>query len=180
MSSEKKRKRRDSDTPAETPDQLDKAERKRLKRLKREKLKANAAKEAVPVNDTTEQDEKPDHTLASIEKVAKEEKAVVLNGSSTKKKKRKKKSTETEDDIEQTVIPDQGDKTEANEGVVNGSSSAKKEKKREKREKQKTGEVEVVGVGTGKVEMGVNEVPALVSPIATRELFCKFRSAAMI
>lgn len=168
MSSEKKRKRRDSDVPAETPEQPDKAERKRLKRLKKEKLKASATKEAVPANDTTLQDVKPDRTPTLMEEVEKGVEVDALNGSSTKKKKKKKKTTENEDHVEQTVTPDRGVEKDGNEEVVNGSSSAKK--KREKREKDITGGVTVARMGTGYVEMAVNEVPALVSPIATRKL----------
>lgn len=175
MGSEKKRKRQDAETVVETPDQLDKAERKRLKRLKKEKLKEAAAKEATVSNATTAndivpEDANPNDVATPTRKAGKEDKHSAVNGSSTKKKK-KKKSTEVENDTEQTVTPaKETDDEGKNEDVGNGSSSVKK-KKREKREKKDQMREAVDGVSsTADADTGVNEVPALVSPIATRKL----------
>lgn len=157
MGSDKKRKRKESESGLESAERPDKAERKRLKRLRKEKERA----EREAASEVTEKKKLKEKKGEEVDAEGEGEQNVVNDGpggnvsSSVKKKKTKRKDREEED---VTM-------------AENGSSSVKKKKKKKKDKEASKGKELGVGQPDEKridwdLEAGAGK-PSFISPLAT-------------
>eukprot|EP00177_Eucheuma_denticulatum_P004566 GFKZ01008309.1.p2 GENE.GFKZ01008309.1~~GFKZ01008309.1.p2 ORF type:complete len:280 (+),score=79.64 GFKZ01008309.1:352-1191(+) len=159
MGSDKKRKRKESESGLESAERPDKAERKRLKRLKKEKERA----EKEEASKITEKKQVKGKSREKVETESKGEQNVVNDGpegnvsSSVKKKKKTKRKDREAQDVK---------------AAENGSSSAKKKKKKKKKHKEAAKEKELSdGRPDEKVTdwdiVAATEKATFISPLAT-------------